>query len=207
MRVTIGSDTVNVEGTFNINDSLSNQRKKIIMLNESKDKINEGCYAFRFGELNETRIDTIKPEDKNALHQTLKSILSNCYPMSYVINSSIFEGNVFELYGLNIPVHAIDNYREKTKGYKKEPFIGNQIQPVSNSGLASNVAVAGVNNISNENEDSIEKILDDFTKMEETLASLKTRLINIQKYDSRNITNIQSINNNEVEEEMYRKVA
>lgn len=205
MRVTIGTNPVNVEGIFYINDSLSNQRIKIIMLTESKDKINEGCYAFRLGELNGVSVTKINPANKNALYQALKSILSNCYPMTYDLESTVLEGNTFELDGLNIPVHAIDNYREKTKVYMKNNFDAQQYHNPINNEVISNTEDSPITQDIVEEVDSIEKLLEDFDKIENELSTLKSRIIKFQNIKTSQAINYQQYNT-EVED-VYKKVA
>ena len=122
MKITVGKDSVNLEGIFSINNPATQERKRIILMNTNNDIV-EDLYTFRLGELVDKSVYNIADEDWGNTCNTLKAILINNTPMNYDLASGYLVGYITTLRGLNIPVKTIDNYREMTKKYVPSEIV------------------------------------------------------------------------------------
>ena len=192
MKITVGKDSVNLEGIFSINNPVSQERKRIILMNQNNDIV-EDLYTFRLGELVDKSVYNIKDEEWGTTCNTLKTILINNTPMNFDLVSGYLDGNINELRGLNIPVKTIDNYREMTKKYVPNEII--TPQSIANNTILTNSAInnlqsatvaeppVNANNgetiqsgIPSSNVDSKKAMLDDIKKMKEAISMLEYRI-------------------------------
>ena len=202
MKITVGKDSVNLEGIFSINNPATQERKRIILMNPNNDIV-EDLYTFRLGELVDKSVYNIADEDWGNTCNTLKAILINNTPMNYDLASGYLVGDITTLRGLNIPVKTIDNYREMTKKYVPSEIVipqnmadnniltNSAINNLQSVAVSENITSSIVNNegginnpIPSSSADSKKAMLEDIKKMKEAISMLEYRINNFYEEEN-----------------------
>ena len=124
MKITVNNENYDVELSFTVVNALDNENKQYIMI--GNEKVVDDNYIFYIGQVSGDKLLGISEEDwTNVVKDNVTSLLSNKIKAKEALQNQTFtiEGN---LKGLQIPVNAINAYRESIK----EEVITDPVIPV-----------------------------------------------------------------------------
>lgn len=139
MKITVNNENYDVELAFSIVNAINNVNKQYVMI--GNEKIVNDNYIYYIGEVVGDKLLGVSEEDwSNAIKDNITSILSNKIKTSEVLTNKNFviDGS---LKGLQIPVNAINAYREATKEISNSPVNEEIVTPESNNIVEANTMV------------------------------------------------------------------